>query len=343
MSGGAARRGAIGTVEVLEAGLQTTVQDPGRRGFEHLGVPRSGAADQVSLAVANLLVGNDAAAAALECTLLGPRLRARRPVTIALAGADLGAVGQPGNRPIATLWPYLLDAGDTIEFTRSGSPELGCRTYVAIAGGIDIEPVLGSRSTSLVGAFGGFRGRSLQVGDLIDVIDLGVAPRTGAPLAGWPDALRLPKPGDRIRVLPGPATSGQAGAACLSEFLAANWFVTGEFDRRGLRLDAEQTVRAPGGAEHAMGVVPGAIQLAPSGQPLVLMPDGGTTGGYPVIAVVTSADVGILGQLSAGSSVRFELVDPETARAAAIAGSQLLTEGARALGNPLAGASDAPG
>ena len=324
-------------LEVLEAGLQTTVQDLGRPGFEHLGVPRSGAADPVALAVANSLVGNDAGAAALECTLLGPRLRARRPLTVALAGADLGSILQPGDRPMANLRPHRLAAGDTIEFSNAGSPELGCRTYVAFQGGIDVESVLGSRSTSLVGAFGGFDGRALQAGDMIDVLDADEA-TAGLALAGdrfvegWPDTIRLPAPGDPIRVLAGPAASGPDGVSRLTEFLATAWSVTGEFDRRGLRLDSEVAVRRPPLPERpSQGMVPGAVQLAPSGQPLVLMPDAGTTGGYPVIAIVVRADLGILGQLSAGSPMQFQLIDPEAARAAGCARERLLDDGRRAL------------
>jgi biotin-dependent carboxylase-like uncharacterized protein len=294
--------------------------------------------------VANLLAGNDAGAAAIECTLLGPRLRALQPLTVALAGADLGAVAQPGDRPMATLRRHRLDAGDTIEFTKTGDPELGCRTYVAIRGGIDVEPVLGSRSTSLVGAFGGFDGRALRGGDLLDVIDgpdVAGEPAGGAALdapargrlaSPWPQDVRLPAPGDPIRILPGPAASGPDGAARLAELLATAWFVTGEYDRRGLRLDAESPIRLPPDLERpSQGVVPGAIQLTTSGQPIVLMPDAGTTGGYPVIAIVTSADLGILGQLSAGSPVRFKRIDADAATAAAVALEQLLADVARAL------------
>jgi biotin-dependent carboxylase-like uncharacterized protein len=329
-----------GAIEVLEAGLQTTVQDLGRPGFEHLGVPRSGAADPTTLAVANLLVGNDMGAAALECTLLGPRLRVQRPLTVALAGADLGAVAQPGNRPMSTLRPHRLAVGDTIEFTNSGSPELGCRTYVAFEGGIDVEPILGSRSTSLVGAFGGFDGRVLQAGDVLDVIDGldidgGSAAATAATrdlARAWPETIRLPAPGDPIRVLPGPVASDPDGVARLTAFLATTWFATGEYDRRGLRLDAEGDVQPdPLPERPSQGMVPGAIQLAPSGQPLVLMPDAGTTGGYPVIAIVVRADLGILGQLSAGSPARFELIDPEAALKAARTLERLLEDGRRAL------------
>jgi biotin-dependent carboxylase-like uncharacterized protein len=328
-------------IEVIEGGLQTTVQDRGRSGFEHLGVPPSGAADPTALAVANLLVGSDAGAAALECALVGPRLRALRGLTIALAGADLGALAQPGDRSMATLRPHRLAAGDTIEFTEAVSPELGCRTYVAFEGGIEIEPVLGSRSTSLVGAFGGFDGRALRPGDVLDVIEgldiqggsTGAADASDPLARRWPETMPLPGPGDPIRVLAGPAASGPDGAARLADFLATNWFVTPEFDRRGLRLDSDVAVRRPPLAERpSQGMVPGAIQLSPSGQPLVLLPDAGTTGGYPVIAIIARADLGILGQLSAGSPARFQLIDADEARAAAIARERLLDDGRRALG-----------
>ncbi len=339
MSGVAAPR-AGGAIEVLDAGLQTTVQDLGRRGYEHLGVPQSGAADPIALAVANLLVGNTVGAAALECTLLGARLRARRAVTVALAGADFGAVAQPGNRPLATLRVHRLNPGDTIEFTGTGSPAVGCRTYVSFGGGIDVERVLGSRSTSLVGAFGGFEGRALQPGDVLDLLvaaePVGVDGRPGGatPTVSWPETLRLPADVDPLRVLPGTAAAGPDGAARLKAFVATAWFVTPEFDRRGLRLESKQPVRSRPGAERpSQGVAPGAIQLAPSGQPLVLMPDAGTTGGYPVIAVVASADLCLLGQLSAGSPVRFELIDLEAAQAALAARDRLLSEGAAAIGH----------
>jgi len=332
------RRARHGAFEVLEGGLQTTVQDLGRRGYEDLGVPRSGAADPTALVVANLLVGNDPAAAALECTLLGPRLLVLRQVTIALAGSDLGAVAQPGGRGLAPLRTHALSAGTTIEFTVGGGPDIGCRAYLALAGGIDVDPVMGSRSTSLVGGFGGLDGRALRTGDEIDVIDLSDAAhaRIGAHpgSASWPTDLRLPSPDDPVRVLSGPAASSSDGAARLKDFLGNEWSVTGESDRRGLRLDAAGASGpslAAADDRPSQGVVPGAIQLTPSGQPLVLGPDAGTTGGYPVIAVVVSADLGILGQLAPGSTVGFQLVEPEVARAALIARQQLLLDGARAI------------
>ncbi len=304
--------------EVIAPGLLTTVQDAGRWGFEHVGVPKSGAADPVGLAVANLLVGNEPGAAALECMLVGPRLRVRTAMVVGFAGADLGAVVTPGGRPLATNASHRLLAGDILEFTAAGDTTRGCRAYLAIAGGVDVPVVLGSRSTSLVGGFGGFDGRGLRPGDVLSSTD-GLSADASLPPRQWPAGSRLPSPADPIRVLPSPA----ADPGVVEALLATGWWISPDSDRRGLRLTAtsattEMTTAGARGADRpSHGVAPGAIQLTPSGGPLVLMPDAGTTGGYPVIAVVIAADLGILGQLVPGSSARFVAVDAKTAKSAA--------------------------
>jgi len=293
------------TLEVIDPGLLLTVQDLGRPGHEHLGVPRAGAADARSLAAANRLVGNEPGAAALEATLLGPRLRAVRAVTIAVTGADLEPVLRPGDRPVDRSRPIRLVAGDELGFLEAGDPDRGCRAYLAVAGGIDVPIVLGSRSTSLAGGFGGFDGRPLRAGDVLE----GLAP-SGATAN---EALRAvdnsPAATDRaIRVFPGPAADEPDGAARWATFLQTSWIVGLDSDRRGLRLEPPAD-SAPGlgaaGDRPSHGVVVGAIQLTPSGHPLVLMPDGGVTGGYPVIAVVASADLPLLGQLTPGAAIHF--------------------------------------
>jgi biotin-dependent carboxylase-like uncharacterized protein len=315
---------AIAAFEVLEAGLQTTVQDLGRAGFEHLGVPHAGAADPRALAAANWLAGNEPGAAALECTLLGPELLARRSITVALAGADMGAVALPSGRALATLRHHRIEAGERLAFTIAGDPDIGCRAYLAIAGGIDVPVVLDSRSTSLVGGFGGLDGRALRAGDVLAAGPSGSsAPRERL------ERHVLPRIGAPVRVLAGPAARGGGGQARFEQFVATTWFVSGDSDRRGLRLEpapgqwtaagsdpATGREPPPGPDRSPHGVVPGAIQVTPSGQPLVLMPDAGTTGGYPVIAVAMRADLGILGQLVPGSAIRFEAVDLEAAAAA---------------------------
>ena len=302
---------AAPAIEVVEPGLLLTVQDLGRRGYEHEGVPRAGAADARSLARANILAGNEPGAAALEATLLGPTIRALRDVTIGLAGADLAPVAGPGHRHLAIGRGHRLRAGDILECTETGDPERGCRLYIAIEGGIDVPLVLGSRSTSLVGGFGGFRGAALQVGHRLDALAPESRPAgdggSGAP-EPWTAWWRAP-----IRVLPGPAARDDGGPGRLAALLATSWTVSFASDRRGLRLDTEDAaalagVTVPAADRPSFGVVPGAIQLTPSGQPIVLMPDGGVTGGYPVIAVVATADLPALGQLVPGAPLELVAV-----------------------------------
>jgi biotin-dependent carboxylase-like uncharacterized protein len=290
-------------LEIVEPGLLLTVQDLGRRGFEDRGVPPAGAADSWSLRVANRVVGNEAGAAGLEATLLGPSLRALRDLTIGIAGADLAPIVRPSGRTLATGVPHAIAAGDVIELTEPGDPDRGCRTYIAIAGGIDVPVLLGSRSTSLVGAFGGFDGRPLRSGDVVAAFEArrpGSSPRV--------DVSR-PPPDRPIRVIAGPAAGELGGAVRLETFLATPWTVSLASDRRGLRLESDQPLEVPAdaGDRPSHGVVPGTIQLAPSGLPLVLMPDGGVTGGYPVLAVVVTDDLPRLGQLAPTAEVRFEI------------------------------------
>jgi biotin-dependent carboxylase-like uncharacterized protein len=293
-------------LEVLEPGLLLTVQDLGRRGFEHLGVPRAGAADPLALARANAAVGNDPGAAALEATLLGPRLRALREVDIAVAGADLGAVVEPGGRAVVLGEAIRLGRDDVLAFEETGDPGRGCRAYIAVAGGIDVRPVLGSRSTSLVGGFGGFDGRPLRSGDVL-AASAASGEESRRPTDATPAAPESLVTGEPIELLPGPAAREPGGDALLAALLGIEWTVSISSDRRGLRLEADRDLRelAVAGDRPSHGVVPGTIQLTPSGQPLVLMPDAGTTGGYPVIAIVTSAELHRLGQLAPGATVRF--------------------------------------
>jgi biotin-dependent carboxylase-like uncharacterized protein len=312
-------------LEILDGGVLTTIQDLGRPDHLREAVPRAGAADPLGHALANLLAGNPEGAATIEGTIAGLRFRVLRDVSIALAGADLGATIEGGAR----LRPGAaceLVAGATVRFDGRPDDALGCRAYLAVAGGFDVPLVLGSRSTSLVGGFGGLEGRSLRSGDRI-----AAGPSSGtARTRRLPSDVALPSPAQRIRILPGPEH------AHLDELLARPWIVARDSDRRGLRLEsagppAGPRLRPSGGAppgpaadRPSHGVVPGAIQVTPTGQPLVLMPDAGTTGGYPVAAIVISADLPLLGQLAPGDEVRLRLVDPGGARAAALERRELL-------------------
>jgi biotin-dependent carboxylase-like uncharacterized protein len=331
--------------EVISPGLLSTVQDAGRPGFGHLGVPRSGAADPSALAIANLLAGNDPGAAAMECTLLGPTLLALRPLTIAIAGADLGVTIQPSGHRLPARASHALAAGDILGFELAGSPALGCRAYIAIGGAIDVPVVLGSRSTSLVGAFGGFEGRPLRTGDVLQLGPLDRVPEAGtAPPRAWPGELPGPRT-ERIRLVPGPAAPEGARDPRFRRLIDAAWSVAPDSDRRGLRLIARDGSTAAlsadlRGDQPSHGVVPGAVQLTPSGQPLILMPDAGTTGGYPVVAVVATADLSILGQLVPGSEVSFEAVDVATARHAEVERRRDIELGAERLASTAGSGSD---
>ena len=305
-------RASSAALEVVEPGLLLTVQDRGRPGFEHLGVPRAGAADGRSLDAANRVVGNDPDAAALEATLLGPRLRAVRSVTIAIAGADLGPRLQPGARSITRGRPIELMAGDEIELGEAGDPDRGCRAYLAIAGGIDVPVVLGSRSTSLVGGFGGFEGRPLRTGDGVAAFHTAIPAALAVDEDRSADDDRSAPWRRPVVVLRGPAASEPGGEARFRTLIETAWTVSNNSDRRGLRLEADLDLAglALSGDRPSGGVVPGAIQLTPSGEPLVLMPDGGVTGGYAVIALVATLDLPTLGQLTPGATLRFDAGNP---------------------------------
>jgi biotin-dependent carboxylase-like uncharacterized protein len=322
------------TIEILDGGLLTTVQDAGRPAWTHVGVPESGAMDRSSLHVANLLAGNEPGAAALEMTLIGPTLAIADPLTIALAGTDFGARIRDGRR-LAPGRTHRLARGDVVELPGdpATSPSSGARAYLAVAGGIDVPVVLGSRSTCLAGGFGGFEGRPLRAGDRLTVGDPGGRPR--ADLA-WPRPDDAPDRspdtrGSVLRVLP----TSHSGLEALTE---RAWRVAAAADRVGIRLDLadDRGDRGDlpdriGGETLSHGVPWGAIQLPPDGCPIILGVDHQTTGGYRVVAVVISADLPILGQLRPGAPVRLMATDPATAVAGLRAQHAALAAGAGAL------------
>ena len=321
-------------LEVIDGGLLTTVQDAGRPDWTHLGVPESGAADPWSLAVANLLVGNEPGAAALEMTIAGPTLAIRRPLVIGLAGADLAARVRDGRR-LASGRTHRLVPGDVVEIpgAASGRPDSGARAYLAIPGGIDVPVVLGSRSTCLGAGFGGLAGRALRTGDVVAAGPLVRRPGHGAggsPELVWPEPDRVApaRAGDIgrtvLRVLAGPA----AGLASLA---AGAWRVADAADRVGVRLDGGPLPEGIAGETTTDGVPWGAIQVPPDGRPIVLGADHGVTGGYPVVGVVISADLPILGQLRPGAAVRLLPVERDAAVAALRERRDALVAGAATL------------
>lgn len=282
-------------LEVVEPGLRTLVQDAGRAGWAHVGVGRSGAADAAAWRLANRLVANPQDAAGLELLLGGVRLRALGPVTVALAGAP------------AAVWVDRTRVGmhAVVEVPdgavlRVGAPVRGLRTYLAVRGGFAVEPVLGSRSADVPAGLGP---APLVAGDVLPV---GAAPTAlplldVAPVRPWPDEVVLP-------VLPGPRADWFVDDALDVLCGAVRYQVTPSSDRVALRLDGPALLRAPHAVGRELpseGLVPGAVQVPPDGRPVVFGADHPVTGGYPVLAVVRSRALGVLGQLRPGEPVRF--------------------------------------
>ncbi|MEU6709833.1 biotin-dependent carboxyltransferase family protein [Nonomuraea sp. NPDC046802] len=271
-------------IEVLAPGPYATVQDLGRPGHAHLGVPASGAADAPSLRLANRIVGNPEGLAGIELTFGLARLRFLEGAWIALTGAPLDAGPGMG----APIW---VPAGAEV---RLGTPVWGLRTYLAVRGGIAVDPVLGSRSTDTLSGLGPKplrAGTRLPVGPPEGVISVDLAPLPGPPPAV-------------LRVLPGPRDDWFVPEA-LAELCAGPYTVSQDSNRVGVRLLGPELVRAKEGELPSEGVVTGAVQVPPSGQPIVFLADHPPTGGYPVIGVVRAADLPVAAQLSPGDEVRF--------------------------------------
>ena len=281
-----------GAWEVLDAGTLTTVQDRGRGGWAHLGVARAGALDAPAAGLANRLVGNPTDAALLEVTLGGLRLRAGAGRWVAVTGAPcpVEVDGRPGG-PGRAVW---VPAGATL---RLGVPATGVRSYVAVAGGIAVAPVLGSRSTDTLAWVGPPR---VEAGT---VLPLGTPPR--GPGAGPRpiDVPRVPRPGP-LRVTRGPRADWFADGV-LAALCATAYVVAADSDRIGLRLDGSPLARVREGELASEGMVLGAVQVPPSGTPVVFLADHPPTGGYPVVAVVEADDLWQCAQLRPGEEVRF--------------------------------------
>ncbi len=289
---------ALRQITVLAPGLHTTVQDLGRPGYRDAGVPLGGAADPVALRLANLVVGNPEAAAAIECTLVGPTLRFDADVTVALCGA--ACTGLPSGRPVHLPQGTILDLGAAVR---------GCRGVLAVAGGIDVPVVLGSRSTYAPGGFGGLHGRPLRAGDVLPLGD--VVRRTVG--TGWslsPRLAPLPTNTTTLRVIPDD-DAARFGAAPWKETYRA----TTRSDRMGLRL-AGPALTGGGAGGVSVAVMPGTVQVPPDGQPIILLADAQTIGGYPVLGQVISADLPLASQLRPGARVRFATVTRDVALAA---------------------------
>lgn len=304
------------TIEVIKPGLSTSVQDAGRPGYYNIGIPLSGALDQYTLRAANLLVGNEPGAAALEATLLAPELVCRAPAVVAVTGAE--ATPKVNGEPRPRNESFAVRAGDRLTFDFM---KVGARIYIAVAGGIDVPPVLGSRSTYALGALGGFSGRKLAAGDVVPIGKAKSGARVGRAIPKelvptYPKSLEL-------RVLPGLYFHRLTEESAKS-FFEDTWTVAPEADRIGYRyrkgraLSFRERKQPFGAGSDPSNIVDagypyGSIQVPGGLEPIILHRDAVSGGGYAMIGTVISADMDRIAQMQPNNLARFVQVDMEEA------------------------------
>ncbi len=303
-------------VKVITPGLSTTVQDLGRPGYYHLGIPLSGGMDRFALRAANMLVGNDEGAAVLEAVFLGPELEFTAPATVAITGGDLPPKLNGADRDSWSA--FEVKAGDRLSF---GFLKAGARAYIAVSGGIDVPVKLGSRSTYTLGALGGYQGRALAAGDELPV---GQGGKGGGSVPA--KLRRMPGNPAELRMLPGlywHRITGESG----KRFFADTWKVAPEADRIGYRfrggtaLDFVPREQPFGAGSNPSNIVDacypyGSIQVPGGTEPIVLHRDAVSGGGYMMLGCVISADMDLIGQLQPHSPARFVEVTMDQALAA---------------------------
>lgn len=309
------------SLHVVTPGLSTTVQDLGRHGHQHFGIPVSGAMDRSALRLANLLVGNDPGAAALECTLMGPVVTFDKPTLVAITGGHCEA--QCGEHPVPMWRPVLLPA--QVELKLGSMHGIGCRAYLAIAGGVQTPLILGSRSTYLRAALGGHEGRALRAGDALSVTDpsarsaaIARSLASGATVpsvANWGvsrDLIPRYSQSPTVRFIP--ETTDPAVESCAEAFAAQPFTIAAQSDRMGFRLQGEAIACTAPAERLSEAVALGTIQLPPGGAPIVLMADRQTTGGYPRLGTVAAVDMPIVAQLAPGDHIRFSAISLDDAQ-----------------------------
>lgn len=309
-------------LRVQRAGILSTLQDLGRYGYQRFGVPVGGVMDEYSHRLANLLVGNDEREATLEITLVGPRLEFTRDALISLCGGDFECTIDGRSVPMAR--PVRVSAGSALDI---GACRLGCRVYLAVAGGFDVPLVMGSKSTYVLGQLGGFQGRALRRGDLL--------PTGEASRSPYPELRERPAQHGSFRY---PRWSVNANAAFLAhghhrirfvpgrhwerfsdsnrqQFCATQFRIGPDSDRMGYHLEGAALVLDSPIEIHSEAVTFGSIQVPPDGRPIVLMANRQSTGGYPRIGEVASVDLPLLAQLPPGDTLRMEPIGLEQSQA----------------------------
>jgi len=293
--------------EVLEPGILTTVQDLGRYGFSQFGVPASGALDVFSSRVGNLLVGNGEGEAVLEITLMGLKMKALKEVVISITGGDLRPA--LNGEPLAMWKTHLLVEGDVLHFKIARA---GCRAYLAVRGGFGVPRIMGSSSTYLSGNFGGFEGRKLRRGDILDTLGFS-SPLDTLGLQFPIDWISFPEKEISLRIIPGPQ-KGHFTEEGFQTFCSSSYRVTPQCDRMGIRLEGPRIERRPDAEESIIseGLISGAIQVPGDGNPIIILTEL-VTGGYTKIATIISTDLSKTAQLKPGDRVRFMPISIEEA------------------------------
>ncbi len=294
----------IGKISVASPGLLTTIQDGGRTGYRRFGIPVGGVMDDYSAKLANLLVGNVPGAPLLEITLTGPELVFHQKATIAITGADMSA--RVNGQTVSLYQSIRLSKGDKLGF---GKLKTGCRSYLAVGGGFIGDYKMGSCSTYVPAGFGGQGGHPLRKGDSLffhlqePLQAVRKIPQHFIPVFKSPGIIRLQK---------GPEWIGEDQ---LLKFETTTFTISKDADRMGIRLSGQLEGIDSGGAMISAPMAPGVIQRVPSGELIIAMKDGQTTGGYPRIASVIHADLGYVAQMKPGDEINFRVVDKEQAKA----------------------------
>ena len=309
------------TLRIVTGGLQTTVQDLGRLGQQRAGIPVCGAMDRLALRIGNMLVGNDDGDASLEASLVGPAITFDQPALIAITGGDLGATIN-GND--VTPWHAIsVPSGATL---RCLQPRVGCRSYIAIAGGIDVPRVFGSRSTYLRAQFGGYEGRSLRSGDVLLMGESSARSKriadslresgAAAVTARWSltNSLRPQYSDDPVVRLIGGAQFDLLDDDSRDRLTSETFHISPSSDRMGYRLTGVPLSLQKPVELLSEGVAFGTVQLPPGGEPIVLMADHQTTGGYPRVGEVASIDLPLVAQLKPGDRIRFRVIPVDEAQ-----------------------------
>ena len=297
------------TLKVIQPGMLSTIQDIGRYGYQRYGMPTAGAMDTFALRAANALVGNDDNAACIEATVLGPRIEILSDTMIAITGANVSP--RMDSEPIPMWQSVAASKGSRLEFR---SPKDGMRGYLAVTGGIDVPEVMGSRATYMKAAIGGVEGRPLRAGDILNA--LGDTPEVPATARNFPaDAIPQYGSAHELRVVLGPQESAftQAG---IDTFLSETYTVSIHSDRMGYRLEGKPVEHEDGPDVISDGTPLGTIQIPGDGQPIILLSDRGTTGGYTKIATVISTDLSKIAQAMPGHTIKFRAVSVEEAQEA---------------------------